>query len=138
MNDLIWKDEYSLGIPAVDFQHRRIFDCFVTIANEGPRAERLIVELADLLQQHFALEEKMMQSFGYPDLERHIEEHRQFHADVCNLAQASLRTEGGVQHAAARVLKRWQQEHVMTSDGLYVKHLLGPRRNGADGEPDAT
>jgi hemerythrin len=29
-----WKDEYLLGIPEIDLQHKRIFHCFVAMAGE--------------------------------------------------------------------------------------------------------
>lgn len=66
MKDSEWKDEYLLGIPAVDLQHKRIFDCFVTIAEESSAkhdrwlADSSFAQLVGLLQQHFALEESMM------------------------------------------------------------------------------
>ncbi len=111
MKDLIWKDEYLIGIPAIDFQHRRIFDCIMSIFG-GPtgddklRAEAEIIKLLGLLQQHFALEESMMLALNYPELEQHIEEHRQFNADVHELAQKSLRTKGGVSREAIRIAHR--------------------------------
>ena len=125
MKDLEWKDEYSVGIPALDFQHRRIFDCLVTIA-QGPtdddklRAEAEIIKLLNLLQEHFSLEESMMQSLHYPEIARHTEEHRRFHADVRDLAQKSLRNKGGVSHEAIKVTHRWLREHIMTTDRHYL------------------
>jgi len=133
MKDLGWKDEYSVGISAVDFQHRRIFDCIISILG-GPsdddklRVEAEVVRLLGLLQQHFALEESMMRKLCYPDMEKHIEEHRAFNADVHDLAQKSLRKKGGVSHEAIKLAHRWLTEHIMTSDRDYAAFFSNPMR----------
>lgn len=109
MKDLEWKDEYLLGIDEIDLQHKRIFDCIVTVAEEGLTkrdrwaADSSIVQLVGLLQQHFALEECLMRILGYPDLQRHIEEHRQFNAELHDLAQKSLRMNENVLHEVIKV-----------------------------------
>jgi hemerythrin len=139
MNDLKWKDEYQLGIPAVDLQHQRIFDCLVTIAGGSTEHDRLLAEFATvrlltLIQQHSALEESMMRSFGYPGLERHSEEHRQFHSDVHDWAQTALRTKERVSYAVIKAFHVRQREHLMTSDRQYLEYFLGPPRKRRDNE----
>lgn len=135
MQDLKWKNEYSIGISMVDFQHNRIFDCMISILG-GPtnddklRAEAEIIKLLGLLQQHFALEESLMRSLCYPDLEKHVEEHRQFNADVHDLAQKSLRTKAGVSHEAIRIAHKWLTEHIMTSDKGYAAFFQTQRTRG--------
>jgi hemerythrin-like metal-binding protein len=134
MEELQWKDEYLLGIPAVDLQYKRIFDCFVAIAEAGltkqdeSPGDSSMIQLAGLVHQHFALEEGMMRSFGYPGLERHIEEHRQFLSDVQGLARRSQGTTGRVSHEMIKVFRKWLQEHIMTSDRRYVEYFAGPSR----------
>ena len=125
MKDLEWKDEYSLGIPAIDLQHRRIFDSILRVAHGATdddrfRAEAEIIKLLGLLQEHFSLEESMMQTLRYPDLERHIEEHRQFHSDVHHLAQTSLMKKEGVPREAIKIAHKWLTKHVTVSDRHYL------------------
>ncbi len=134
MKDLEWKDEYLLGVPEVDMQHKRIFDCFVTIAEGGLTkqdrwvADSSFVQLLGLLQGHFALEESLMRILGYPALERHIEEHRQFNAELHDLAQKSLRTKESVSREMIKVFQKWQREHIMKSDRHYADYFLGSAR----------
>lgn len=143
MNQLEWSDEHLLGIPAVDLQHRRIFDCFVSIAREAPierdrwHADPSFVRLDNLLEEHFALEESMMRSFGYPGLERHIEEHRQFHAELLGLAQQPAGTNNGVSREAIRVCQKWQREHIMKSDRRYVEYFSDPAHSSSGRQPVA-
>jgi len=126
-----WKDEYLLGIPAIDLQHKRIFDCFSRIAqgaadDDRLRAEAEIIKLLGLLQEHFLLEESMMQKCSYPDLEHHREEHRQFHSDVHHLGQTSLMKKGGVPREALQIAHKWQMEHIMVSDRHYFDFFSNP------------
>jgi hemerythrin-like metal-binding protein len=136
MKDLDWKDEYLLGIAAVDLQHERILGCFVTIMEEALttretwRGDSTIIRLVGLLQQHFALEESMMRAFGYPELERHIEEHRQFHAEVQGLAQKPDGMNGGGSQETLKVVQKWLQVHILQSDRHYADFFAGlPRKS---------
>jgi hemerythrin len=128
MKELAWKDEYSLGIPAIDIQHRRIFDCIVGILAGTPNDDRLraegeVLRLLGLLQQHFSLEENMMRALHYPELEQHAEEHKKFAADVHGLAERFLRNKGGVSREAIKIAHRWLQEHIMVTDRDYVHYF---------------
>ena len=134
MKELKWKDEYLLGIPELDLQHKHIFDCLLSIAAQGLNrhdrwlADSSIVQLVSLVQAHFSLEESLMRILRYPEIEQHIEEHRQFHADVHELAQKSLRTKGSVSGAAVKMLHQWLQDHIKTSDRRYADYFAGALR----------
>lgn len=136
MKDLEWKDEYALGIPAIDLQHKRIFDCIISIM-AGPsdddrlRAEIEILKLLGLLQEHFSLEENMMRTLNYAELESHIEEHRRFHADVHHLAEIFLRHKTGVSDEAIKTVQKWLREHIMISDKRYVDFFSSAALKGA-------
>jgi len=136
MKDLEWKDEYLLGIPELDMQHEGIFDCFVSIAealNKRDKwlADSSVVQLVALLQSHCAVEESLMRILGYPELDRHIEEHRQFHAELHDLAQKSLRMKGSVSHEMINLVHKWLQKHIMTSDRDYAAYFSGLSRRRA-------
>ena len=135
MKDLQWKDEYSLGIPAVDLQHKRIFDCFISIAEEGLaknnawHADSSTIQLAKLIQEHFTLEENVMKKLGYTETEfdRHVEEHRKYHGDMSDLAKDSLKTKGSLTREKIKAAQRRFREHITSSDKQYV-NFFGPAR----------
>ena len=137
MEDAVWKDEHLLGIAAIDLQHKRIFDCFVTIAREGLSkhdswlADDSFVRLVDVLRQHFALEESMMRKLGYPELANHIEEHRQFDAELHALAQKSVGTKRRVSHELLNIFEKWLHKHIMTSDRDYVDFFASTAHKNA-------
>ena len=67
-----------------------------------------------------------MRTLCYPEIEKHIEEHRRFNADVHDLAQKSLRTKAGVSHEAIKIAQKWLTEHIMTSDRDYAAYFSNP------------
>jgi len=136
MKELDWKEEYSLAIPAIDLQHKRIFDCIKTIAggstkDDGLLAEFAVVKLLGLLQEHFALEESMMRTLSYPELDRHILEHREFQADVHEIAQKHLRTKQKISREAIKSAQRWMRDHILTSDKHYFDFFASAAHKSA-------
>jgi len=77
---LKWKRKLSVGIEPLDLQHRYFIGLLNRISEEldGPDKEyqsRLIDELYKFAQLHFEGEENYMYQIGYPDLEKHRQEH---------------------------------------------------------------
>lgn len=84
---LQWKDDFSVGIPLIDEQHKRLFEIGNTIAEllktyDGQDAFIEIMDQIDALVEytkyHFEQEEKLMDHYHYSDIEAHIKEHRDF------------------------------------------------------------
>ncbi len=66
-----WKNEFKIGIPAIDSQHKRLFDLVFEL-NEALQAglqtthiEKLLTALDHYKTRHFQLEEKYIQECGY-------------------------------------------------------------------------
>ena len=91
-------------------------------------ADSSIIQLLGLLKEHFALEEGLMRILDYPERDRHIKEHRQFNAEVYDLAQKSLRTKGNVSREMIKLFQKWMREHIMGSDKHYADYFLGMAR----------
>ena len=96
---LQWKDEYSVGIAAVDHEHRELIELINRLHDElsASRATPVSVEefFGDLLKSissHFALEERFMRDEHYDQLAQHKADHEIFHV--------------------ARDVAAWSQEHV--------------------------
>lgn len=71
-NDLAWSDDYLVGVPEIDAQHEELFrraNHLMHAVNDSDR-QKDVAELLDFLSSyvvlHFAAEEKLMQTHGYP------------------------------------------------------------------------
>lgn len=97
MREIEWYENYELGFPAIDNDHRRLFDAanrIIRALGDGKFAEckRLAGEFVDTLKQHFPREEGFLREIGYPGLETHAGYHRQLleraekFTELCNEA----------------------------------------------------
>jgi hemerythrin len=120
---LIWNDiHHNVGIAAIDDQHREIIQRVNLIADtvdQGNRHEtvqEMMDDLALFTCEHFALEERLMTEYGFPDLEEHITEHLVLLQQVNNLRKA-LRTPSTAKAAlVSAFLTDWAELHILQSD----------------------
>jgi hemerythrin len=126
MPHLKWKTKYTIGLPSIDRQHRKIFENLLSleraITNKQSSNEirHLLKQLAENLDLHWAIEEALLEIIRYPK----IEEHRQSHAKL-NEALAKLEIHlGGHQpmDEIARFFETWFIEHVLAGDVDYLNY----------------
>jgi len=77
-----WSDDYASGFPALDAQHKRLFEMINTFAtkNAGSMSRDISIEFLNNLEAyciaHFGLEEQMMAENDYPLTEYHTDIHK--------------------------------------------------------------
>jgi hemerythrin-like metal-binding protein len=81
MAPLEWKDSYSVGVPAVDHEHREL----IGLVNQLHRAlasvqpedavAGIFGDLFRAISSHFALEERFMREHGYDQTTQHKADH---------------------------------------------------------------
>jgi hemerythrin len=120
---LQWTSTLSVGVPELDEQHKELFrriDRLLDAMLHQDRSEagRLLAFLRDYATEHFAAEERLMAEVGYPDAERHIEEHRVFAKELATL-DAEFVTRGATASVVFRLERQavgWLQDHVYFTD----------------------
>lgn len=124
-----WKEEYAVGIETIDQDHRRMLSLVnnlkaAALCRTGEAFERQILqELVDYTHYHFQREEKLMEEYGYPDLEGHKAQHDQMIIQVDTFMR---RYEERGREALAEVveyLKQWLLQHVNGTDKKFVPYL---------------
>lgn len=90
---LLWKDDYLSGNRLIDDQHQSLF----RVANElleavlvaAPKEEisSTVTHLLDDVSQHFRDEERILESVGYPGLDKHVAEHAELQEKSLELAE---------------------------------------------------
>jgi hemerythrin len=133
MTLLRWRDSLSLNVPAIDGDHKRLFELlnrvrFLDLAGDEPQAiADALSELLLYTQTHFRREEKLMQLGNYPELESHRRYHRQFTGKVAEvMARFRANPSGFRVHAFYELLANWLVDHVLGEDMKirpYVAHL---------------
>ena len=87
---LQWRDELSVGVPAIDRDHQRLIDTLNRLRRlDGVSDETVIAsalnEVVQYTQGHFRREEMLMRLSGYPGYQAHVRLHQQMAARAVEL-----------------------------------------------------
>jgi hemerythrin-like metal-binding protein len=119
---LQWNDRYSVGVAAVDHEHRELIDLINRLHDRlGSAGGRDAVSafFGDLfrgISAHFALEETFMRQHGYDALAAHKADHERLLDDLRDLMEA-YEEDGAIDDATLAVrLDAWFSRHFETHD----------------------
>jgi len=126
---LQWKDQYSVGIAAVDYEHKELIDLinklYAEFAKEGADSctEAFFGDLLKGISAHFALEERYMREHRYDQLAEHKADHERLIDELRDMMDEDLgadRTNAGDLHDR---LDAWFSRHFETHDARLHKAL---------------
>lgn len=127
MEKMIWDSSYSVGIPAIDEQHKILIDMINTMI-DNPDADYVSETVSGLLMKatayavdHFRLEEDHMASIGYPGLAVHRQEHKKFLVKMARVSLLVMEKKEGPTDLLA-FFKTWLTHHILYSDMKYMKY----------------
>ena len=130
---LEWTDSLSVGVPAMDEQHKKLIAMInnLNTAMSSGEAARSVGPILDALVEyaaiHFAHEEELMQSHRYQALEPHRAIHRQFVARAIALKNDFSSGKTLMSRDVMLFLKDWLVNHIMGTDKKYGV-VIGTRR----------
>ena len=127
MTTTAWQKEYELGIPEIDFQHRK----YVTTVGELEQAiaagrsaeflDSLFSEIGAYMTIHFATEERYFDRFGcYPEAQQHRHAHRKFAEGIAKLQADFTADPARLSAEVASILRQWLLDHIILMDKGYV------------------
>lgn len=121
-----WKPEYSVSIPAIDAQHKKLFALageLHTAMCQGKGSavlEQSLSRLVDYTKDHFAAEERLMEKYKYPGLAVHKVEHEKLTAQVVEFQEKFRRKQALLTVELMQFLKSWLEHHISGSDQKYA------------------
>jgi hemerythrin len=128
-----WGSHYSVGVPVMDSQHKRMADIvntFQTSIREGSDAKRLHQLLDALLTvslEHFEAEETMMEGIRFPGITKHREEHKllvERLAEFCNRVESDQKLSPS---DSLLFFRGWLLDHIQKQDRDYGVFLYNER-----------
>jgi hemerythrin len=126
----VWTDEMSVGVAAIDEQHRRLIDMiaafYAAIAEKTPAREALAQLLRGLVgytHYHFTTEERLMERSGFPAASAHREQHAAFASKVGDMSERVARGQLVLSIEATLYLREWLTQHILMSDKQLGRHL---------------
>ncbi|MGO8792142.1 MAG: bacteriohemerythrin [Terriglobia bacterium] len=126
-----WSEKYQVGIDFADVQHRQLVDIVnrlhqALVDGKGRVAiGKNLDELIRYTRAHFDVEEKVLESCGYPDLPAHHTEHELLAYSVFELYQKLMSNETGMTGHAVAFLKDWLAEEILDADMKFAPFLKG-------------
>ncbi|HSD69797.1 MAG TPA: hemerythrin family protein [Woeseiaceae bacterium] len=122
MSLIKWRDEFSVGDPAIDHEHRELIGLInqlYELMHSGGERERVVESLGEIYAQiaaHFALEERMMRESTYPALREHKTDHESL-LDQLRDIMDRVEDDGSYdEERMTRDLEGWFTEHFRTHD----------------------
>lgn len=129
MISLTWDYKFSVGVDAIDEQHKQLFNILgdlrkaIIAGQTGQYILNLIQKLDDYASMHFSLEEKYMEENHYPNFLEHKAQHQAFINEVNNF-RANLDTnEINSSLTLLEFLIKWITFHILESDKEYAYYI---------------
>ena len=130
MEKLSWSDTLAIGIEEIDRHHQvligirnKLVDCCKL--DNAPHSETFHDILADLFEYsrtHLHVEEALMQSIEYPDLDAHKNEHHEFIESIVDLS-IGVAKDPRIHDKALDVLTEWLVTHLLQTDLRIRNHI---------------
>lgn len=125
-NQLVWKDEFNIGIKIIDDEHQKLFQIITklfALTGEETTSRRACQEGIKFFKthalKHFDDEEKYMELIGYEELAMHRRLHKSFRENSLPALEKELILEdyspSSVEHFLA-VCAGWLIGHTLTED----------------------
>jgi hemerythrin-like metal-binding protein len=133
---LQWDQEYSVNIPDLDEQHKKIFSLIDTLHDAMCAGKGRVVvgtvltDLLDYTATHFAHEERLFAEYAYPQAEIHMAEHEKL---VQQVKAFKAKYDAGNAQITVDVmlfLKNWLNNHIHVLDKKYSAYLNAASVNG--------
>ena len=127
---LQWKDQYSVGIEAVDHEHKELIDLINRLHDElvakgqAVSVETFLGDVYKAISAHFALEERFMRERGYDQLAAHKADHERLLDEIRVIMDDFLDRADLARDGLSVRLDAWFSRHFETHDAR-LHHALG-------------
>ena len=130
MNKIEWKDEYNLEIPAIDRQHRKLFDYLNALRqgimdhNTVDAINKSLQDLYEYGKEHFSFEEHLMELGDYSVLAEHKVKHQEFNQKI---EEYKNKFQQGNELMATDIIvfiKTWLLNHILIEDRKYADYFV--------------
>jgi hemerythrin-like metal-binding protein len=125
---LNWNNDMSVGVKALDDDHKKLIDLLNTLC-EGMKSGqgrevvgKVLDELVRYTKFHFAREEDFFAKTGYPAVEHRIE-HKELVKQAEGLQSRYKSGECSLSIETLDFLKDWLSVHIQGTDKKYTIHL---------------
>ena len=117
-----WTAALAVKVPSIDEQHQKL----VALINQLNEAMKqglgknvlggILKELVDYTHYHFEFEHKMMEQFGYPGMEKHLQQHDSLTRQVFEFQIKYAAGQAALTIPTMKFLQTWLLNHIQVTD----------------------
>lgn len=118
-----WNDKFLVGVSTVDDDHKKLVAMLNNLydamqAGKGKDAMgQILDELVEYTKFHFGREETYFKEHGYPDTDKHLEEHAALAKQVLDVqAKYKAGATATLNMEVMNFLRNWLTNHINGSD----------------------
>ena len=122
-----WREEFCTGVPGVDYEHEKLIEqvnSVYAMIDDNADKEDIIDSLGDIygsISAHFALEEQMMEKYGYDQYREHQADHERLLDDIRDITEEFEAAAVLDDQKFKQRLNDWFQMHFQTHDSRLHK-----------------
>jgi len=124
---LEWREEFSVGVAAVDHEHRELIalinDAHSALGAGDEGVSIFLGEIYARIAAHFALEERIMRERRYDQYAEHKADHERLLDDIRDIMDEFERSRRYDDRLLSERLGNWFGLHFRTHDARLHKHL---------------
>jgi hemerythrin-like metal-binding protein len=125
MSAFAWTEAMSVGVPALDADHRclvRIINLLEDTEGDDDRVIEIVINTLDIYcRYHFAREEQVMNACKFPALAFHRHEHEGFCRAIAEMNER--KTDAAAAQDLLEYLKAWLLHHILIQDMAYKPYV---------------
>jgi hemerythrin len=124
-----WQEFYAVGVEEIDSQHKELFEKINELSAQGIRGVRgasrdLTRSVLEFVRLHFAREEALLETGGYPRMEEQRVEHGRLLGELKALVgTGDTGFRGG--KSSASFFKSWLIKHTLVENRAFREFLAG-------------
>jgi hemerythrin len=126
-----WSQAIVTGLPAIDSQHKALFDMAASFRGEGDqiRVMKTLTMLSEYANTHLRDEEAMLAAIAYPKLPEHRLLHQEFRRMLRELLDAARKlTLDEIADRIEDLINGWFYRHILTADADYVEAVKASQK----------
>jgi hemerythrin len=122
MQGLLWNERFSVGVPSMDAQHKRLIDLINTLraSEDIGIAFDTIMGMFDYASVHFREEESLLKEAGYSELPTQEREHKAFLDQAVAFSKKDL-SDSRIGSEIIMYLRSWLLHHILEEDMKYKR-----------------
>lgn len=126
MENINWSDRYSVGVAKLDEQHKQIIGMLNRLVTSPEARDANSETISEILTtmtryslEHFKTEEGLLKKHGYPDLDKHRQEHIAYRKKAIDFSTATSLGVESVPQILVTYLFEWWTKHILEEDMKY-------------------